>query len=208
MMQNKTKYIGLTGSIATGKSTVSSYLKKLGYPLVDADVIAKNIYSDKDVYKKTLNLFGRDILDGEVISRDKLARKVFGNKKALDELSKIVHPGILKNLQEEAYSYANADFVFLDIPLLLEMKKKIESVISFYEIWLVYVPREIQIERLIKRDGIDRAYALKKLNSQMSIEDKKRLADVILYNDTSLENLYAQVDCELKNLKERIEKNR
>lgn len=196
----RSKYIGITGSISTGKSTVTEYLLSKGYKVVDADKIAREIYDSKEVFKKTVEAFGKDILTEGKIDRIKLGKKVFGDKEALDTLSKIVHPQILLNIRREALSY-DEDVVFLDIPLLIEMIDDIRETIVIDEIWVVYIPETLQIKRLMARDNISKDLALKKIISQISIEEKKSLADVVIENMGTLSDLYERVDKELRRLK-------
>ena len=196
----RSKYVGITGSISTGKSTVTEYLLSKGYKVVDADKIAREIYDSKEVFEKTVEAFGKDILTEGKIDRIKLGKKVFGNKEALDILSKIVHPQILLNIRNEALSY-DEDVVFLDIPLLIEMLDDIRDAIDIDEIWVVYIPEELQIKRLMARDNISKETALKKISSQISIEKKKSVADVVIENTGTLSDLYERVDRELIRLK-------
>lgn len=196
----RSKYIGITGSISTGKSTVTEYLLSKGYKVVDADKIAREIYDSKEVFEKTVEAFGKDILTEGKIDRIKLGKKVFGDKEALDTLSKIVHPQILLNIRREALSY-DEDVVFLDIPLLIEMIDDIRETIVIDEIWVVYIPETLQIKRLMARDNISKDLALKKIISQISIEEKKSLADVVIENMGTLSDLYERVDKELRRLK-------
>lgn len=196
----RSKYIGITGSISTGKSTVTEYLLSKGLKVVDADKIAREVYDTKEVFEKTVEAFGKDILKDGKIDRIKLGKKVFGDKDALDILSKIVHPQILLNIKREALSY-DEDVVFLDIPLLIEMIDDIRKTINIDEIWVVYIPEELQIKRLMARDNISKDLALKKISSQISIEEKKSVADVVIENTSTLKDLYDRVDRELIRLK-------
>lgn len=196
----RSKYIGITGSISTGKSTVTEYLLSNGLKVVDADKIAREVYDTKEVFEKTVEAFGKDILKDGKIDRIKLGEKVFGDKEALDTLSKIVHPQILLNIKREALSY-DEDVIFLDIPLLIEMIDEIRKAINIDEIWVIYIPEELQIKRLMARDNISKDLALKKISSQISIEEKKSLADVVIENTGTLSDLYDRVDKELKRLK-------
>ena len=196
----RSKYIGITGSISTGKSTVTEYLLSKGLKVVDADKIAREVYDTNEVFEKTVKAFGKDILKDGKIDRIKLGKKVFGNKEALYTLSTIVHPQILLNVKREALSYDD-DVVFLDIPLLIEMIDEIRKAINIDEIWVVYIPEELQIKRLMARDNISKDLALKKIRSQISIEKKKSVADVVIENTGTLKDLYDRVDRELIRLK-------
>lgn len=196
---SQSKIIGLTGSIATGKSQVSNYLKDKGIKVVDADLIARDVVDItivKDEIKKT---FGKNIYINENLDRKKLAEIVFSSDKKRNILNDIMHPHIYKIILDEIKN--SKDLIFVDIPLLFEnedINKKYG--LEFDEIWLVYVDRETQIKRLMNRDGISREYAEKKINSQISVEEKRKKADVIIDNSGSLEETFAQVEEKLKKL--------
>ena len=196
---NQSKIIGLTGSIATGKSQVSKYLKGKGIKVVDADLIARDVVDIpivKDEIKKT---FGENIYINENLDRKKLAEIVFSSNKKRNILNDIMHPHIYKIILDEIKN--SKDLIFVDIPLLFEnedVNKKYG--LDFDEIWLVYVDRETQIKRLMNRDDISREYAEEKINSQIPVEEKRKKADVIIDNSGTLEETFAQVEEKLKKL--------
>ena len=194
---NQNKVIGLTGSIATGKSQVSNYLKNNGIKVIDADLIARDVANYKIVKNKIKREFGEDLYKNDKLDRKKLAEIIFSRKIHRQKLNSIMHPEIYKKIKKESDS---ADgLVFIDIPLLFEnedLNKKYGLV--FDEIWLVYVDRERQIERLMKRDDISKEYAEEKINSQISVEEKRKKADVIIDNSGTLEETFAQVEENLK----------
>lgn len=202
MIQNKPKIIGLTGGIATGKSTVSKLILNKGFPLIDADVIAREVVRiGEDAYNKIIEEFGKEILQSDKsIDRKKLGDLVFGNKELRLKLNSIVHPEIYKKIREKILLYSKFnDIIFLDIPLLIEGIKDLEkNNIMIDEIWLVYTEPEIQLNRLMKRDKIDRELAIKKINSQMSIKDKLKYAHVIIDNNSNIEELIENVDKALR----------
>lgn len=194
---NQNKVIGLTGSIATGKSQVSKYLKDKGIKVVDADLIARDVANYKSVKNKIKKEFGDDLYINDQLDRKKLAEIIFANKIHRQELNDIMHPEIYKEINKK--TRGKEDLVFVDIPLLFEnedVNKKYG--LDFDEIWLVYVDRETQIKRLMDRDGISREYAEKKINSQISVEEKRKKADVIIDNSGTLEETFAQVEENLK----------
>lgn len=194
---NQNKIIGLTGSIATGKSQVSNYLKDKGIKVIDADLIARDVANYKSVKNKIKKEFGDDLYKDDKLDRKKLAEIIFARKIYRQKLNSIMHPEIYKKIKKESDS---ADgLVFIDIPLLFEnedLNKKYGLV--FDEIWLVYVDRERQIERLMKRDDISKEYAEEKINSQISVEEKRKKSDVIIDNSGTLEETFAQVEENLK----------
>ena len=197
MSQNK--IIGLTGSISTGKTQVSNYLRDRGEKVIDADLIAREVVDLGPVKEKIKEAFGNDIYKDDELDRKALGEIVFRDKEKRQVLNEIEHPEIYRIILEEIKNSKGR--VFVDIPLLFESQHLNERYgLDFDEVWLVYVNRETQVKRLIKRDKISRGYALEKINSQMSVEDKKIMADVIIDNSGSLEETFKQVEENLKRL--------
>lgn len=197
MSQNK--IIGLTGSISTGKTQVSNYLRDRGEMVIDADLIAREVVDLEPVKEKIKEAFGNDIYKDDELDRKALGEIVFRDKEKRQVLNEIEHPEIYRIILEEIKNSKGR--VFVDIPLLFESQHLNEKYgLDFDEIWLVYVNRETQVKRLIKRDRISRGYALEKINSQMSVEDKKIMSDVIIDNSGSLEETFKQVEENLKRL--------
>lgn len=195
----KSRIIGLTGSIATGKSTVSNYLIKKGYKVIDADKITHELMQKGNInYIKIVEHFGSKVLDeNDEIDRRKLSKIVFSDSNQLQILNNLTHPNIFdkikKNIEE-----SDEKIIFLDIALLIEFIKDEKWCINLDEIWLVYANRETQLERLIKRNNFSKDEAKVRINAQMKIDEKIKYADFILYNDRDLEYLYAKIDERLK----------
>lgn len=197
MSQNK--IIGLTGSISTGKTQVSNYLRDRGEKVIDADLIAREVVDLGPVKEKIKEAFGNDIYKDDELDRKTLGEIVFRDKEKRQVLNEIEHPEIYRIILEEIKNSRGR--VFVDIPLLFESQHLNEKYgLDFDEVWLVYVNRETQVNRLIKRDRISKVYALEKINSQMSVEEKKIMADVIIDNSGSLEETFKQVEENLKRL--------
>lgn len=187
--------IGLTGGIASGKSTVSKYLAEKGFKVYDADKIAKNISEEKYVQEEIIATFGDKILDKNGnVDRKKLKEIVFENKDKLKKLNGIIHPKVIdfyKKLKEK-----NTDEVIIfDVPLLFEsgldkLCDKILVVISDYE---------VQLDRIVERDKIDRELASKIVKAQLSNEERIKKADVVIENNSNLEDLFEKVErfCEM-----------
>jgi len=179
---------GLTGGIATGKSTVSSILREAGAIIIDADTIARDsVKKDLPAWHEIVRIFGKAVLlpDGE-IDRTHLGDIIFKNSSKKETLNKIVHPHVIQKVAEriEAIGKESPEsIVILDVPLLIEagMDKGMEDVI------LVYTPEWIQIERLIERDGISNEDALLRVHSQMPIEKKREFATIIIDNSGTIE---------------------
>ncbi|MTI66721.1 MAG: dephospho-CoA kinase [Firmicutes bacterium] len=189
MKQNKV--IGLTGGIASGKSTVSKYLKSNDYPVVDADEISREVVEvNKPAYKKIVKNFGKEILNSDLsINREKLGSIIFKDDKLRLKLNKIIHPNIIKTIKKRTNEYLEKyRVVFLDIPLLLETRKELEGKgINFDEIWLVYAYENQQLDRLMKRDNLDKESAIKRIKAQKPLNEKINEADVVIYNtDTKI----------------------
>ena len=202
MKQNK-MIIGITGSIGTGKSTVSNYLISKGYSVVDADKISKGAYNiGSNGYKAILEVFGLEILNsnGEV-DRKKIKKIVFDNSNMLQRLNMAIHPIIINEIEKEIEILLESqNVVFLDAPLLIEteLNKKVNKII------VVICDKNEQINRIIKRDKITADMAISIINSQMSIDEKLKFADYIVYNNSTIENLYSQVDEIILEIKKEI----
>ena len=198
MKQNNTILIGLTGGIATGKTTVSNIIIEKGYPLIDADKIAREIVQiNRPAYKEIVEVFGEKILnEDKTLDRKALGNIIFSEKEAREKLNNITHPYIFETIKSEIERLSREyNIIFLDIPLLFEQFDLIESYnIEFTEIWLVYVEKAIQINRLMKRDGISHDEALRKVESQMPIEVKKTRSSKTIINSGDIELLNKQVD--------------
>lgn len=196
-----TLVFGLTGGIATGKSTVAAYLTKAGIPIVDADIAAREV-----VKKGTKGLasivetFGPELLleDGN-LDRKKLGSLIFGNDEARLKLNGLLHPNIFEwiEAEKEALIKQGAPIIMLDIPLLFETT----SDYKVDQVMLVYTTPEIQLSRLMARNHLTEKEALERINSQAPIDDKKGWADIVIDNSFSLEETYAQLDDWLKNVK-------
>lgn len=186
--------IGITGGIASGKSTASTYLLEKGYPVVDADKIAKEIVEpNKPTLQQIVEYFGQEVLlENGSLNREVLGSIVFQDEKARLALNSIMHPAIRKEMLQQANQFLNEGnkIVFLDIPLLFE--SKLTSIVD--QTVLIYVPKEIQLERLMRRNSYSEEEALSRISSQMPIDEKKELASVVMDNSGSTEELYNQLD--------------
>ncbi len=193
MLSNKTLFIGLTGSIGTGKSTVTRYLKSKGLPVIDADVLAKRCLEVGAAgHAEVVETFGVSYLAADgTIDRVKLGERVFSDESARVKLNAIVHPKV-RAMMWEAYEALSAShpIVFADVPLLIES----EMTSIFDSIWVVYATYEQSLKRIVARDGCSTTLAAQKLNAQMSIEDKIAFANTVVYNDTTTDELYEQID--------------
>jgi dephospho-CoA kinase len=186
--------IGLTGGIASGKSTVSADLVALGAVLIDADQIAREVVlPGSQALSKIKQLFGLEVITVEgTLNRKKLGELIFANESSRKLLEGILHPEIRK-IMNQRMNELEADnpqrLVVVDVPLLFE-----SGLASMFErVMLVYVPKEIQLERLVNRDGLSRGQAEARLAAQMPIEQKVQLADIVIDNSGTPEETGAQV---------------
>lgn len=180
------KIIGLTGGIASGKSTVSKMFKEREIPVIDTDQIAKTLLNeDKDIYKEILKTFGEDVLTpNQEINRNKLAQIIFKDKEKRKKLNAIIHPKVKEITLHETTHLKDlkSPLIVLDVPLLFEAD--FDSVCDVTIV--VYARKKDQISRLLSREGIDEAYAKQKISAQMPLSKKKELADYIIDNSKSI----------------------
>ena len=189
--------IGITGSIACGKSTVSNYLKSKGYIVIDADRIGHEALDDDYVKEKLIVAFGNEILEDNKINRQKLGELVFGNSSNLNVLNSIVHPEIRKKILEKIDKNNDKELIFIDVALLFEAK--FDDLVD--KIIVVYVDENTQLTRLMKRNSISKKEALSRIVSQMSPIEKAKLGDYTVNNNLDVINTYEQVDKVLSELK-------
>lgn len=189
--------IGITGSIACGKSLVSNYLQEKGYTIIDADKIGHMALENDEVKKQLVNKFGKSILKDNEVNRVTLGKLVFENNENLKELNNIIHPQIRKNISEQIQVHKNEKLVFVDVPLLFEAKfdDLVEKII------VVSLDDKIQLERLMNRNSLSKEEALQRIKSQIPVREKEKLGDYVVDNSFTQENTYNQVDRILKKLK-------
>ncbi|MCZ0754878.1 dephospho-CoA kinase [Anoxybacillus sp. J5B_2022] len=185
--------IGLTGGISSGKSTVAHMLKELNIPVIDADIIAREVVNvGEEAYVRIVETFGNDILEanGE-IDRAKLGAIVFHDEEKRKQLNAIVHPAVRKKMlaEREAYIRRGEPVVVLDIPLLFESKLThfVDKII------VVYVDEATQLERLMKRNGFSQEEALARIRSQMPLSEKKAHADAVIDNNGTVDKTREQL---------------
>lgn len=193
--------IGLTGSIASGKSTVSSMFNEYNIPVVDADKIARDVVCPgEEAYHQIVKTFGKEILlEDNTIDRKKLGTIIFPDEEKRTQLNEIVHPAVRKSMvkQKDDYVSTGSKCVVLDIPLLFESK-----LAHFADKTIVvYVNKETQIERLLKRDGSTEKEANSRINSQLSLDQKAKMADAVIDNNGTIDQTKEQLDDLLKTWK-------
>ncbi|MEY8560037.1 dephospho-CoA kinase [Jeotgalicoccus halotolerans] len=186
------KIIGLTGGIASGKTTVSDYLKKRGYVVLDADAYSKKTTAKNGpAIPAIIEAFGADIVsDAGELDRKKLGSIIFNDADKRRELNEIVHPLIRKMMNADEEKYIQKGHVFLDIPLLFEngLNERCDLVVT------VFVDRDTQIKRLTARNDLTVEEAEARINSQMPLTEKVQKSDFRLDNNGTVEMLYEQID--------------
>ncbi len=192
--------IGLTGGVGCGKSTVSRYLSSLGIPIVDGDRIARAATEPGSaVLSEIGRVFGKDMLfpDGR-LDREKMAALVFSDEEKRQALNGIIHPFVWQKAAAEmlAAEAAGHRRIVLDMPLLIEIGWHLRV----NAVWVVAVPKEMQILRVCQRDSVTREQAMARIRNQMPTERKIGYADVVIDNSGPIEETYRQVDAALSKI--------
>jgi dephospho-CoA kinase len=177
--------IGLTGGIGSGKSMVADWFKKQGVPVLDADKMVHRLFqSDLSTISKLVHEFGPEILgDNQEIDRSKLGIRIFRDEDARKRLERIVHPRVVECMKEKqaALQAAGAKFCVWDVPLLMETG--FEEFVD--EVWVVWVPRDLQILRVLERDKLSLVEVEDRIAAQGSLDEKRQQADVVIDNSGS-----------------------
>jgi dephospho-CoA kinase len=187
---------GITGTIGTGKSTVAAMFGELGAFIIDADKLAHEVVEPgKPAWQAIIDKFGRKLLNqDQTLNRQMLADIVFNDKAKLQVLNSIVHPEVFKEDQRLVNERKAADpdgLIIKDIPLLLEMGGDVAR-LFVDKIIVVYASPDIQLKRLIAR-GVSEADARNRINNQVPVKDKMKMADFVINNDGTLEETRVQV---------------
>jgi len=180
--------IALTGGISTGKSTVCNLFKLHGFLTIDADKIAHKLLDENS--DKIIEMFGKQYVENGKVLRKELGKIIFSNEENKLKLEALLHPLIKEEIIKESkiFEEQNKPY-FVDIPLFFEkMHYPIPKSL------VIYTPKELQIERLMKRDNIDENEAKLKISNQMDIEEKKNLADMVIDNSKDLKHLQDEVE--------------
>ncbi len=189
--------LGLTGGIASGKSTVSNYLKNKGIPIVDADKISHKVLGkNKPATKQVMKTFGKEFFVDGRLDRHKLGRHCFENKERTALLNSIVHPFIYEEMEKQLKENNDAPIVVLDAPLLIEAQlyKKCHKVM------LVVSCEEQRILRAIKRSNLSKLEVQKRMERQLTDEERKKYAHFVIDNNGTMQETFNQIDEILKEL--------
>ena len=180
--------IALTGGISTGKSTVCNLFKLHGFLTIDADKIAHKLLDENS--DKIIEMFGKQYVENGKVLRKELGKIIFSNEENKLKLEALLHPLIKEEIIKESkiFEEQNKPY-FVDIPLFFE---KMHYPIS--KSLVIYTPKELQIQRLMKRDNIDEKEAKLKISNQMDIEEKRKLANIVIDNSKDLKHLQNEVE--------------
>lgn len=187
--------IGLTGGIATGKSTASDYLKKKGHPLLCADILVKKIYQEEETLKFIEGHFPQVVLEGKIDFK-KLRDLFFHEALVQKKIEGFLYPRLSQKVKEEFKLLGSPSYLFYDVPLLFEKEMAAHADVLL----VVYAKASIQKERLILRDKITEELAEQILSKQWPIEQKKKLADFVIKNEGAPEELPVEIDKVLNQL--------
>ena len=180
--------IALTGGIATGKSTVASLLALNGMRVIDADTISHEILDASSSWVK--ETFGEDYISNSKVDRTKLGSLVFSDEKSKTILENFLHPKIREEILQRSIKQDSFKFPYLiDIPLFFE-----NSAYDIKESVVVYTPTEVQLDRFMKRNGFSEEESLKRIASQMPIDEKKKRATWVIDNSQNLKHLQQEVE--------------
>ncbi len=185
--------IGLIGGIGSGKSSVSEILKSLGVDVIDADKVGHEAYTpDSEGWRKVISVFGQDIVGPDKqIDRKKLGSIVFSDPNEMDKLNKLMHPIIHDLVKEKIKNFSDqgVDVVILEAAILIEANWQDLT----DEIWLAKANQEVVIERVQLRNNFTREEIIKRIQSQMSNDEREKHADVVIDNDGTIEQLQEKV---------------
>ncbi len=187
--------LGVTGGIASGKTAVAHMLKELGAPMIDFDLIARQVVEPgKPALQKIVDYFGKQILQEDgTLDRKKLSSIVYQDLEKRKRLEGFTHPPIYEAFLKQVNEITDKDpaaIIQAVVPLLIE--KNLQRL--FHKVLLVYVPRELQVKRLVERDGISDEAAASMLEAQLPIEKKLGYADFVVHNEDSMEETRQQVE--------------
>ncbi len=193
------KTIGITGGIGSGKSTVTEFLRRKGFWVVDADLIAREIVEpEHPALQKLVQRFGNEILSADgTLNRKRLAELAFSGPDEKDALDSITHGVIVSTIQEELHQIRinyHPDLIFVDAALMIEtgLYKSMD------EIWLIVADEKVRVERVIARDNIEAEQVTQRMKLQLSDQEKSKYASRMIDNSTTLNELYRVIERTLK----------
>lgn len=190
MKKSRPLIIGITGGIGSGKTTVANHFEKLGFPLYNSDLRARDIQNNNaNVIKQIKAIFGDESYHNEGLNRPFIASQIFNNKEKLKQLNAIVHPAVFKDF-EQWINQQNTKFILKEAAILIESGsyKDCDIIIS------VIADSEIKIKRVQERDQLTPEQIIARMNNQLSDQEKIKYSDYIIENNSDLDHLYKEVE--------------
>lgn len=186
--------IGLTGSIASGKSTISEMLKEKGYPIIDADLVARVVVEPGTVTLSDIEcIFGKEVMNEDgTLNREALGQLIFHDPAKRKQLNDLMHPAIRAEMlrQRDELFESGEETLIMDIPLLFE--SRLQHFVD--KILVVSVKEEIQLQRLMQRNSLSEEEAKARIQSQLPLSEKEKGADAVIYNNGSIEQSKVQLE--------------
>ncbi len=195
IVKHKPVLIGLTGGIASGKSTVANYFRQLNIPVIDSDLIVRNLWKENKMMVQEIEAsFGFQIRTK--VDRTKLSRLIYKDEQKRHMLNHIVHPYVFDQIEKQKIEFKNEKIIVIDMPLLIEVNY--QNQVDY--VCVVYVDYETQLARLIQRDEITANYAKRRMSAQLCLSEKARKADYVIDNRGTKEETFKQVDSFLRGI--------
>ena len=198
-VKNKPLIIGLTGGIASGKSTATAFLKQEGFLVFDSDLAVKEIWQhNKQAIDYVKNKY--DIEINTNLGKQQLAKLLFTNPSIQKDINNLIHPIVFEMIENWINNNFNHKILIIDMPLLIESKYylKVDQII------LIYCDKDTQIKRLINRNNLTEEEALKRINAQLSLEEKKLYANYIINNNKTITYLYDELKAVMEEIKNEV----
>lgn len=198
-VKNKPLIIGLTGGIASGKSTATAFLKQEGFLVFDSDLAVKEIWQhNKQAIDYVKNKY--DIEINTNLGKQQLAKLLFTNPSIQKDINNLIHPIVFEMIENWINKNINHKILIIDMPLLIESKYylKVDQII------LIYCDKDTQIKRLINRNNLTKEESLKRINAQLSLEEKKMYANYIINNNKTITYLYDELKAVMEEIKNEV----
>ncbi len=204
---NKNYYlIGLTGTLASGKSTVANIFKKYGCKVIHADEVAKKMYFNDIIKKKIIDKFGQEsYLDDRTLNVKFLSTEIFSKKENVEWINQLIHPMVKNELKNELKKAKMGEIIVYDVPLLFESNSHLQQ--DYDLIIVVDAPVEMRVNRAIIRNNWTKEEFLKRETNQLSSEHKRALSQCIIWNNNSFDILEKKIDFLIKNIEKSKPKN-
>lgn len=191
--------IGLTGTIASGKSTAANIFKKNGCKVIHADDVAKKMYFNDDIKKKIIDRFGQEsYIDEKTLNVKYLAKEIFSKKENIEWINQLIHPMVKKELKNELEKANKGEIIVYDVPLLFESNSHLQQ--DYDLIIVIDAPVEMRVNRAIIRNNWTKEEFYQREKNQLSPEQKRTLSECVIWNNDGLDLLEKKIDFLIKNI--------